>query len=45
MARFIIQNRLRDPESLLEFDTGGYRHAPDLSEADRPVFLRDQPVA
>jgi cytoplasmic iron level regulating protein YaaA (DUF328/UPF0246 family) len=24
MARFIIQNRLCDPESLLEFDTGGY---------------------
>ncbi|MFB9150669.1 peroxide stress protein YaaA [Roseovarius ramblicola] len=45
MARFVIQNRLRDPESLLDFDTGGYRHAPDLSEADRPVFLRDQPAA
>lgn len=42
MARFIIQNRLRDPESLVGFDTGGYRHAPDLSGPDRPVFLRDQ---
>ena len=45
MARFIIQNRLTDPESLTEFDTGGYRHAPDLSAPDRPVFLRDQPAA
>jgi len=45
MARFIIQNRLRDPESLADFDTGGYRHAPALSAPDRPVFLRGQPVA
>ncbi|MBE0454347.1 peroxide stress protein YaaA [Roseovarius autotrophicus] len=44
MARFIIQKRLSDPASLLDFDTGGYAHAPDLSEPDRPVFLRDQPA-
>lgn len=40
MARFIIQNRLSDPASLADFDTGGYAYAPDLSEPDRPVFLR-----
>ena len=45
MARFIIQNRLCDPAGLPDFDMGGYRHAPDLSEPDRPVFLRDQPVS
>lgn len=45
MARFIIHNRLCDPASLLDFDTGGYRHAPALSAPDRPVFLRDQPVS
>lgn len=45
MARFIIQNRLCNPESVLDFDTGGYRYAPDLSGSDRPVFLRDQPAA
>jgi cytoplasmic iron level regulating protein YaaA (DUF328/UPF0246 family) len=45
MARFIIQNRLGDPASLLDFDTGGYAHAPDLSTPDRPVFLRAQPAA
>jgi cytoplasmic iron level regulating protein YaaA (DUF328/UPF0246 family) len=45
MARFVIQNRLSDPESLLDFDTGGYRHAPELSGPDRPVFLRDHPAS
>ena len=40
MARFIVQNRLRDPEALAEFDTGGYRFQPDMSTPDRPVFLR-----
>jgi cytoplasmic iron level regulating protein YaaA (DUF328/UPF0246 family) len=45
MARYIIQRRLTDPAALLEFDTGGYRHAPDLSEPDKPVFLRGQDAA
>ncbi|WP_420396114.1 peroxide stress protein YaaA [Nioella sp.] len=40
MARFIIQNRLRDPEGILDFDTGGYRYAPDLSTPDKPAFYR-----
>ena len=40
MARFIIQNRLKDPASILEFDTGGYRHEPELSEPGRPAFYR-----
>jgi cytoplasmic iron level regulating protein YaaA (DUF328/UPF0246 family) len=40
MARFIIQRRLTDPEGLLDFDLGGYRYQPDMSERDRPVFLR-----
>lgn len=41
MARFIIQRRLTDPEALCDFDTGGYRFRPDLSQPDRPVFVRD----
>ena len=41
MARFIIQNRLTDADALLDFDTGGYRHAPDLSEEGKPAFLRN----
>lgn len=40
MARFIIARRLTDPESILEFDLGGYAHAPELSEPGRPAFLR-----
>ncbi len=40
MARFIIQNRLTDPDSLTDFDTGGYAHQREMSEQDRPVFLR-----
>ncbi|MHA6264104.1 peroxide stress protein YaaA [Arenibacterium sp. CAU 1754] len=40
MARFIVQNRLTDPVSLRDFDLGGYTYRPDLSEEDKPVFLR-----
>lgn len=40
MARYIIQRRLTDPEGILEFDTGGYAYRADLSELDKPVFVR-----
>ncbi|MEO1107178.1 MAG: peroxide stress protein YaaA [Pseudomonadota bacterium] len=40
MARYIIQNRMTDPQALREFDSGGYAYRPDLSEADKPVFVR-----
>lgn len=40
MARYIIQHRLTDPKSLQDFDTGGYVYQPDLSQEDKPVFLR-----
>lgn len=40
MARFIVQNRLRTPDALTEFDTGGYEYQPDLSQPERPVFIR-----
>jgi hypothetical protein len=40
MARFVVERRLTAPEALLDFDTGGYAHAPDLSEPGRPAFLR-----
>ncbi|KRS19489.1 peroxide stress protein YaaA [Roseovarius indicus] len=45
MARFIVQNRLTDPDSLTDFDTGGYRHRPDLTEPDKPAFVRPQDAA
>ena len=40
MARFIVENRLTDPEALAEFDAGGYAFSPELSEPGKPVFLR-----
>lgn len=42
MARFMIQNRLRDPEALKDFDLGGYRFQPDRSQGDSLVFLRNE---
>jgi cytoplasmic iron level regulating protein YaaA (DUF328/UPF0246 family) len=40
MARFIAENRLTDPETVQDFDTGGYRFQPQLSDGDRWIFLR-----
>ncbi len=40
MARFIVENRLHDPEALKAFDAGGYAFAPGLSEGDRWAFVR-----
>ncbi len=45
MARFIIQNRLTDPAQLRDFDTGGYQFQPDMSDADKPVFIRPADAA
>lgn len=40
MSRFIIENRLSDPEHLKAFDTGGYLFEPSLSDESRFVFTR-----
>ncbi|NOD30574.1 peroxide stress protein YaaA [Ruegeria atlantica] len=40
MARYVIHHRLTDPDALLDFDTGGYAYRADLSEKDKPVFVR-----
>lgn len=40
MARFVMERRIRRPEDLRAFDTGGYGWRADLSNLDRPVFLR-----
>ncbi|MFT5797185.1 MAG: cytoplasmic iron level regulating protein YaaA (DUF328/UPF0246 family), partial [Candidatus Azotimanducaceae bacterium] len=45
MARFMVQNRLTDPKTILDFDAGGYVFQPDLSTADKPVFVRPYPEA
>lgn len=40
MARFIMENRLTDPKALHGFDMGGYAYHSDMSDPDKPVFLR-----
>ncbi len=40
MARFIVQNRLSEPHALRDFDHGGYVYRSDLSDEDKPVFVR-----
>lgn len=45
MARFIVQNRLSDPADLIKFDSGGYAYNADMSEVDRPVFVRPYGLA
>ncbi len=40
MARFVIQNRLTNPQALTDFDLGGYAYRADLSTPDEPVFAR-----
>lgn len=45
MARYIVQHRLTDPEGLKDFDSGGYAYVPDQSDAQKWLFLRDDPKA
>ena len=40
MARYILENRLRDAAALQDFHTAGYEFDPVLSEQDKPVFVR-----
>ena len=40
MARFVMQNRITDPDALNDFDLGGYSYQPDRSTPEKPVFLR-----
>ncbi len=43
MARFIVQNRLTDPDAIKDFDLGGYAYEADGSTTDKPLFVRDYP--
>ncbi|MBT3559323.1 MAG: peroxide stress protein YaaA [Rhodospirillales bacterium] len=40
MARYLIQNRIEEPEGLKSFDTDGYVYRDDLSEGDAWTFTR-----
>lgn len=42
MVRFVIKNRLTDPEQLKEFDWEGYHFEPGMSDGDNWYFIREQ---
>ncbi|POG05715.1 hypothetical protein BGP84_22890 [Pseudomonas putida] len=44
MSRFVIQERVNDPEQLKRFDVQGYYYSAEQSKADHLVFLRDHPA-
>ena len=41
MTAYIIQNRIKSPEKLKNFDVEGYRYSEMDSTPMQPVFLRD----
>ena len=41
MTAFIIQNKIKNPERLKEFDVEGYRYSEEDSTPPQPVVLRD----
>ncbi|PYB81902.1 peroxide stress protein YaaA [Pseudomonas sp. LB-090624] len=43
MSRFVIQQRISDPQQLKQFDAQGYYYSAEQSKADHLVFLRDHP--
>lgn len=40
MARYIVEERITDPDAVKKFSAGGYRYQPAASTADMPVFHR-----
>ncbi|MCG6540530.1 peroxide stress protein YaaA [Pseudomonas sp. KSR10] len=44
MSRYVIKERIHQPEQLKHFNYDGYRYSPDNSSADHLVFLRDPHV-
>ncbi|WP_416422616.1 peroxide stress protein YaaA [Pseudomonas sp. App30] len=44
MSRFVIQERINDPQQLKQFDQQGYYFSAEQSKPDNLVFLRDHPA-
>ena len=40
MTRFIIENRINNPEELNAFSYEGFEYAPTLGELDYPHFIK-----
>ncbi len=45
MSRFIIENKIKDPDKIKSFSLNGYKFDPALSENNNWVFTRDQITA
>ena len=45
MARFVVENRIEQPEELKEFALEGYRYQPELSSDSQMLFTRQRPAA
>lgn len=43
MARYVIDNRIDEPDALKQFAVEGYEYAPDVSSPDKLVFRRAEP--
>jgi len=43
MARFVVTQRVTDPEGIKDFDLGGYAFDAGQSTPDKPVFVRPYP--
>lgn len=44
MARYVIRERIDNPEQLKGFDSEGYRYCAEDSSPDHLIFLRDTPA-
>ncbi|AFJ02310.1 UPF0246 protein YaaA [Methylophaga frappieri] len=42
MSRYIIDNRIDNPDELNAFNSQGYRYSEAMSQANSPTFIRDQ---
>ncbi len=41
MSRYMIENKIEDPEKIKQFDVGGYAYQPAMSSAREWVFTRE----
>ena len=41
MTRFVIENRVQNPEGLKDFAYEGFCYNPHLGEADYPHFVKE----
>ncbi|WP_147126468.1 peroxide stress protein YaaA [Shimia ponticola] len=43
MARFVVTQRVTDPDGIKDFDVGGYAYDAEQSTPEKPVFVRPYP--